>query len=165
MTLKAAAPVPFDADDNQVLRRILLGKLDDIDVLKAVVVEQREALAIAGPKADAFDAFMDDKGHANLRSVARFLEAESGVFFAWLREKGYIIDEGGWTQPSADMRRDGYMRAVPYEYATGRFKGQTYVTAPGLRWLHTRWAARKRSIAKMAFRAEQRERVLRLPGV
>ncbi|WP_375453476.1 Rha family transcriptional regulator [uncultured Methylobacterium sp.] len=163
--LKAQMPAPFNADDNATLRRVLLGKLDDIDVLKAVVVEQREALAIAGPKIDAFDAFMDDRGHANLRSVARFLNAESGDFFAWLREREYVFEEGGALQPNADLRRDGYMRVVPYEYATGRFKPQTFVTAPGLRWLHTRWVARNRSIAKAAFRADEQARSLRLPGV
>lgn len=160
--LKTRAPVAIDPEDNATLRRILLGKLDDIDVLKAVVVEQREALAIAGPKVDAFDAFMDTKGHANLRSCARFLEAGSGKFFSWLREKGFIFDEGGSIQPSADMRRDGYMRVV---VAEGHFRPQTVVTASGLRWLHTRWRARKLSIAKAAFRAEQVDRILRLPGV
>ena len=142
-----------DLNDNSVLRRILLGKLDVIEVLEAKVVERDEQLAIAAPKIEASDAFLSDDGTCNLRTVARVLSISLSDFFDWIKRKRYVHMEAGALQPRADLAL-ALMRVIFHERG-GKPRPQTDVTRPGVEVLRQHWAvnqliarrARERAIA------------------
>ncbi|MBE7246986.1 MAG: phage antirepressor KilAC domain-containing protein [Actinomycetospora chiangmaiensis] len=110
-----------------------------------IVAEQRAEAAEAAveaqrPLVDAYHAFLDDEGLCNLRTAARYCEASSHLFINWLQDKGYVIREDGDLQPSAAMRRDGYMKLRARPNDNGKVRGQAMVTRGDLNWLRQRWA-------------------------
>ncbi|WP_411901494.1 phage antirepressor KilAC domain-containing protein [Methylorubrum thiocyanatum] len=150
-------------NDNATLRQLLLGKLDEIEVLQAKVVQRDEQLAIAAPKVEAFDAFLDDRGHTNLRTVARILGCKSEVFFEWARDRGYIFPENGALQPCSDLAPH-YMEVI-YHERYGKFRPQTVVTRAGVVFFQQRWAAYQLAQAKQAARAIAQAAQPRLQGI
>lgn len=146
-----------DLDDN-TLRRLLLGR---IEVLEAKVEKQERALAIAAPKVEAFDTFLDGRSHCNLRTMPRVLGCGHEEFFAWIRDKGYIFKEGGEFQPRADLRDMGYFRVIFHD-RNGAQRAQTVVTRSGAEFLRQRWAASKLAKARLTARTDPSPR---LPGI
>lgn len=137
-----------DLSDPATLRGMLLGYTEKVLALEAKVVEVETRAVTAEatveeqrPLVDAYHAFLDDDGLCCLATAVAAIEAPQGLFFAWMRERGYLFDRDGFLQPRADLRKDGYfkLRTVPGEYH--RMKGQTKVTRPGLIWLRHRWLA------------------------
>lgn len=90
-TLRQQREADNDLNDDKVLKRLLLSRIERIEVLEAKVEQQGQELAIAAPKVEAFDAFMDDRGHTNLRTVARILGCGVDNFFAWAKARGYVF--------------------------------------------------------------------------
>ncbi|MCJ2046349.1 phage regulatory protein/antirepressor Ant [Methylobacterium sp. J-078] len=136
-----------DMDDNATLRRFLLAKMDKVDELTAVVAEKTTALVLVSavveeqrPMVEAYEAFLDDRGLCNLRTAARAIDAPSELFFDWIKDKGYVIRENGDLQPSAAMRKDGYMKLRAGPDSVGKLRKQCMVTRSGLAWLRQRWA-------------------------
>lgn len=150
-------------DDNNVLRRMLLGKLDIIDVLEAQVVKRDQQFAIAAPKVEAFDAFLKDRGHANLRTVARILGCGCENFFNWAKDRGYLFTENGVLQPDADLAPH-YMEVI-YHGRNGRYFPQTIVHRAGVVFFQQRWAAHQRVLEKQAARAIAHVAQPRLQGI
>lgn len=79
---RRATPI-IDLDDNSVLRRLLLCRIERTEVLEAKVEETTHALPIASevierdsPKIAAYEALMDDKGTCCLADAARHIGAE-----------------------------------------------------------------------------------------
>lgn len=133
-----------------------------------VVAEQRAEVAEAvveaqRPKVEAYDAFLDDQGLCNLRTAARYCEAPSQLFIDWMRDKGYVIRENGDLQPSAAMRRDGYLKLRARPDANGTLRGQAMVTRGGLNWLRQRWAVGP--ARTLALQAAVVARQAELPGI
>jgi len=62
------------------------------------------------------------------------------MFFAWLRDKGYVFDADGFTQPRADIRKAGHMKLRWYTVSQTKREWRTVVTKGGLEWLRQRWA-------------------------
>ena len=60
-------------------------------------------------------------------------------FFAWLRDRGFIFDADGGTQPCADLGKAGTLKLRWYKVGPGRYEWQTVVTRQGLEWLRQRW--------------------------
>lgn len=144
-------------DDPATLRRLLLGKMDRIDVLEAQVEEKTHALAIAhevieqdSPKVEAYDALMDDKSTVCLADAARLIGARQELFFSWLRSSNIVFDKGGETFPDAKHRADGRFDVKITKLSRNRFASQTRVTRQGLVWLRHRWAAHLIVLAKEA---------------
>lgn len=147
---RRAAP---DLDDNNVLRRLLLAKMDRVDELVAEVTETRQALVVTEkraafaeavieevrPKIEGYEAFLDADGLCTISTAARAIDAPQKLFFAWLREKGYLFDADGFAQPRADLRKSGYMKIRWLDVAPKKREWRTYVTKPGLEWLRQRW--------------------------
>lgn len=136
-----------DMDDNGTLRRLLLAKMDKVDELVAVVAEKTTALVLVSavveeqrPMVEAYEAFLDDRGLCNLRTAARAIDAPSELFFDWIKDRRYVFRENGDLQPSAVMRKDGYMKLRAERDSVGKFRNQAMVTRSGLAWLRQRWA-------------------------
>lgn len=157
------APVGIDVRDPAQLSAITLqliqvsqelaGKLATVE---AVVEEQR-------PMVDAYHAFLDDEGLCGLATAASAIEAPQSLFFAWMRERGFLFDRDGYPQARADLRKDGYfkLRTVPGEYH--RMRGQTMVTRAGLVWLRHRWLAGPGKV--IALQAAVAAKQGHLPGI
>lgn len=151
-----------DLDDNATLRRLLLGKMDRIDILEAKVEETSTALAIANeviehqaPAVEAYQALMDDRGTCCLADAARHIGARQEAFFAWLRRSGFVFDKAGETFPVAEYRADGRFTVKLTPLPSGRHRAQTRVTRQGLVWLSHRWAAHVRAQEREAERARR----------
>jgi prophage antirepressor-like protein len=135
------------------LSQELAGKLATVE---AVVEEQR-------PMVDAYHAFLDDEGLCCLSTAASAIDAPQSLFFAWMRERGFLFDRDGYPQARADLRKDGYfkLRTVAGEYH--RMKGQTMVTRAGLVWLRHRWLAGPGKV--LALQAAVAAKQASLPGI
>lgn len=134
-----------DLNDPASLRTLLLGYSEQLIAAKAEVAETRQALVVTEkraafaeavieevkPKVDAFHAFLSDDGLCNLRTAARACDAPSQLFIDWLQDKGYVFRENGDLQPSAAMRRDGYMKLRAGPDAVGKLRNQAMVTRGG----------------------------------
>lgn len=148
---RAQAPA-IDLNDPASLRTLLLGYSEQLIAAKAEVAETRQALVVTEkraafaeavieevkPKVDAFHAFLSDDGLCNLRTAARACDAPSQLFVDWLKDRGYVFRENGDLQPSAGMRRDGYMKLRAGPDAVGKLRNQAMVTRAGLFWLRQR---------------------------
>jgi phage antirepressor YoqD-like protein len=141
------APV-LDLDDNSVLRRLLLGRIERIEALEARVEETTHALAIASqvieqdaPKIEAYETLMSDRGECNLANACRLIGAEQRPFFKWLRDGGYVFDQGDSILPNAEYRKAGQFRVRLVDLGYGRHREQTLATRQGLVWLRRRWQA------------------------
>ena len=170
-TAPAPAPVPtLDLDDNATLRRLLMGRIERVDALEALVDETSKALTVAevklvrvAPMVDAYHAFLSDEGLCNLRTAARAIGAPCEPFFDWIKERGWVIEENKELQPNAKMRRDGYMVLRARGTYGGKLRESTMVTRAGLAWLRLRWrVGPEREHAVAAAEAIPQHR---LPGV
>lgn len=147
----------IDLDDNAVLRRLLLGRIERIEALEAKVEETVHALAIASqvieqdaPKIEAYETLMHDRGECNLANACRLIGAEQKPFFRWLRDGNYVFDQGDSTLPNAEYRKAGQFRVRLVDLGYGRYREQTLVTRQGLVWLRHRWQAHLLRKAKEA---------------
>ncbi len=152
-----------DLDDNATLRRLLMGRVERIEVLEAKVVERDQQLAIAAPKVEAFDAFMSDDGTCNLRTVARVLRIGPNDFFDWIKRKRYVHMEAGALQPRADLA-PALMRVIFHDRG-GKPRPQTVVTRPGVEFLRQHWTADQLIARRARERAIAAETQPRLSGI
>ena len=158
--LRRRQPPAIDVDDNATLRRLLLGKLDRIEVLETRVEEQAHDLAIAherieqaAPAVEAYEHLMDDTGTCCLADAARVVGAEQKPFFAWLRKAGYVFDKGDALLPRADLRKDGRFKVRLIPISKTKHVERTVVTRQGLVWLTHRWTAKRARDAREAAEA------------
>lgn len=137
----------FDPNDPASLRAVLLGYTEKLLAAEARAEASEQALVVSEavieeqrPKVEAFQAFLDDEGMCNLRTAARAIDAPCMLFIKWMEDRGYVIRENGDLQPSAAMRRDGYLKLRLKPDAVGKLRGQAMVTRGGLEWLRQRWS-------------------------
>lgn len=126
---------------------------------RALVVA-REELAEAAPMIEAFHRFRATGQAENLRTVARILAVDNHPdFFRWLRERKFFFDEGGWIQAKASMLRGRNPLCITrvVTCSDGKERWQTLVTPRGQIWLHDRWEARKRILARQAAEPTERD--------
>lgn len=149
---RAQAPA-LDLNDPAALRTLLLGYSEQLIAAKAEVAETRQALVVTEkraafaeavieehkPKLEAYDAFLDADGLCTLSTAARVIDAPQKLFFAWMRDRGYVFEKDGFTQPRADLRKSGYMKIRWYNVTPTKREWRTYVTKAGLEWLRQRW--------------------------
>lgn len=157
----AAAPAPLviDVRDKAQLSVIALQLVQvnqeqarEIADLRVDLAESETRHELNRPRLEAYEAFLDDEGLCNLRSAARAIDAPAEAFFAWLKERSWIVKEDGWLQPGFERRRDKHM-VVRMRPADGKMRPQTYVTRGGLVFLRDRWQAKLIVDAREAERA------------
>lgn len=162
-TLRQQREADNDLDDDRVLKRLLLSRIERIEVLEAKVEQQDQQLAIAAPKIEAYDQFLNDQGHTNLRTVARILGCGVDNFFAWAKARGYIFPEGEALQPRADLAPH-YMRVI-FHKRYGQQRPQTVVTRAGVIFFQQHWAAHQLVLEKQAARVLAQQAQPRLHGI
>ncbi|MEE7475897.1 phage antirepressor [Methylobacterium hispanicum] len=116
--------------------------------LAGVVERQAEALAVAEPKVEAFDALMAAEGLLTLSNAGRAIGADHEPWFKWLREV-YLFHEGGALMPRAQFRKMNVFEIRTREVG-GIILPQTYVTPRGLEFLRRRWADKVATDARVA---------------
>lgn len=158
--LRRRATPAIDLDDNDTLRRLLLGRVERVAALEAQVEETTHALAIAhevieqdSPKIAAYETLMDDKGTCCLADAARHIGASQEAFFRWIRASGFVFEKAGETLPVAEYRIDGQFKVKLTKLSRNRYASQTRVTRQGLAWLTQRWQAHLLKQAREADKA------------
>lgn len=153
------APMAIDVRDKAQLSVIALQLIQvnqeqarEISTLRVDLAESETRHELNRPRLEAYEAFLDDEGLCNLRSAARAIDAPAEAFFAWLKERSWIVKEDGWLQPGFERRRDRHM-VVRMRPADGKMRPQTYVTRGGLVYLRDRWQAKLIVDAREAERA------------
>lgn len=97
---------------------------------------QHAQLAIAAPKAQAFDVFLSATGDYDVRDAAQLLQRDHGIvtgqrrLFAWLREHGWL---GKDNRPYQHRLDQDLLRVKAGTFLFKRTNGQEQLAAPQVR--------------------------------
>lgn len=105
------------------------------EAAQKALASTQESLAIAGPKADAYDAFLDSNGLRPIRDVAKMVEMRPSDLTAALKKKKAIYKDGKKWKPTATFAARGYAKMVPMPGPDGRFFDHLYLTPKGVEWV------------------------------
>lgn len=103
------------------------------------IERQQEQLAIAAPKVEFVDRYVESTGNKCFRTVAKLLEAKESALRAFLQYRGvmYLLD-GEW------MAYSQHHAAGRFVVKTGSRNGhsfaQTLFTPKGVQWIADQWA-------------------------
>ena len=102
-----------------------------------------KALAIAAPKAEFVDRYVDAKGLYGFRQVAKMLRAKENEFSQWLQDEGIMYRLAGKLTPCAAHLTTGRFEVKAGANEAGRAFTQAKFTAKGFEWVAGKWAARQ----------------------
>lgn len=105
------------------------------EAAQKALASTQESLAIAGPKADAYDAFLDSNGLRPIRDVSKMVEMRPSDLTAALKKKKAIYKDGKKWKPTAAFAARGYAKMVPMPGPDGRFFDHLYLTPKGVEWV------------------------------
>ncbi|WP_393990353.1 Rha family transcriptional regulator [Xanthobacter sediminis] len=105
------------------------------EAAQKALASAQENLAIAGPKADAYDAFLDSDGLRSVRDTAKVVGISQSALFAGLKNKRAAskASNGKW-YPSSAFVAAGNAKMVPIPCPDGRSRDQMYLTPKGVDW-------------------------------
>lgn len=104
--------------------------------LNARVEEQRAQLAIAAPKAKAFDIFLSADGDYDVRDAAQLLHRDHDIqigrtrLFRWMRDNSWL---GKDNRPYQNVVDQGLLRVKASTFKFTRTNGQEQIAAPQVR--------------------------------
>lgn len=106
------------------------------------IEEQKQQLAIATPKAEFVDRFVQSTGNKTFREVAKILKANEREFRAFLHETKVMYQlNGGWTACA------NHIDAKRFYVTGGEANGHAYVdckfTPKGIEYIAGKWIAYK----------------------
>lgn len=106
------------------------------------IEHQKEQLAIAAPKVEFVDRFVESTGNKTFREVAKMLKANEREFRAFLYETKVMYQlGGGWTAHS------GHIDAGRFYVTGGEANGHAYTTCKftpkGIEYIAGKWVAHK----------------------
>lgn len=110
--------------------------LEVVAGLNARVEEQSAQLALATPKAEAFDAFLSASGDYDVRDAAQLLQRDHGIttgqrrLFAWMREHGWL---GLKNRPYQHRLDQDLLRIKAGTHIFTRTNGERQLSAPQVR--------------------------------
>jgi len=134
----------------------------ELTVIRGALASSETQVELQAPKVAAFEDLMDDRGLCSLSNVARLLDAPQAKFFAWLRKRGFVFDQGDSVLPEGKLRKQGYFRVKLIKLGRNKHVEQTLATRDGLMFLRTRWlVSDERKTLELAGVSPQ----ARLPGV
>lgn len=107
-----------------------------------LIEEQQATIALAAPKAEFVDRYVDSKGSKGFRQVAKLLNANENEFRAFLTEQKIMYKLGGeWTP------YENHVDAGRFETKTGTANEHAYnqsrFTPKGVQWVAGLWIAFK----------------------
>lgn len=97
-----------------------------------------EALALAAPKADLVDRYMDATGTQTFREVAKLLGAKEPAFRAFLAARRVMYQIGGHWVPYAEHITAGRF-VIKTGEANGHAFSSTRFTPKGIAWVSSLW--------------------------
>lgn len=110
--------------------------LEVMGTLQARVDDQRQQLAVAAPKAAAFDTFLSADGDYDVRDAAQLLHRDHGIqvgrtrLFKWMRENSWL---GKDNRPYQNLVDQGVLRVKASTFKFTRTNGQEQIAAPQVR--------------------------------
>jgi len=110
--------------------------LEVMGALQSRVDDQRRQLAIAAPKAEAFDTFLSADGDYDVRDAAQLLHRDHGIkigrtrLFRWMRDNSWL---GKDNRPYQNLIDQGLLRVKASTFKFTRTNGQEQIAAPQVR--------------------------------
>ena len=110
--------------------------LEVMGTLQARVDDHRRQLAIAAPKAEAFDTFLSADGDYDMRDAAQLLHRDHGIeigrtrLFRWMRDNSWI---GKDNRPYQNRVDQGLLRVKASTFKFTRTNGQEQLATPQVR--------------------------------
>lgn len=131
--------------DPATLRALLSDYAERVETLTAEVAAKSEALAIAQPKAAAYDRFLDADGLCGLQNAGRALNVGPNIFIAALRSAGILTTQGRATIAYSEYVNRGYFEHRPvvfFNHKLGKDEQtlQAKFTTDGLAWIERKIA-------------------------
>ena len=117
------------------------------------IEEQQAALALAAPKAEYVDRYVDRYVAANgakgFRQVAKLLEANEHEFRAWLQEEKIMYRLGGeWTAHQCHIDAGRFVVKTGVAHANEHAFNTTKFTPKGVNWVAGLWGQRQARLAQ-----------------
>ncbi|MCJ2084213.1 phage antirepressor KilAC domain-containing protein [Methylobacterium sp. J-090] len=100
------------------------------------LIEKDAVLAVAAPKAEAYDTFLNSEGHYGLQNAARAIGAPPNTFIGWLKADGFLFYQSGSLVPKAPFLKLG---VFVVRAAVGDLGAQSFITPYGLTYLSKSW--------------------------
>lgn len=126
---KAQVARPLDYSDPQVM----LGVMEH---LNAKIAEKDEQLAIAAPKVEAYDAFLNADGLYGLQNAGRALGARPNKFIQWLKQE-FLFYQGAALVARVAYIQRGYFEVIT-KIVDDKARPRVFITPKGLDWLRKR---------------------------
>jgi DNA-damage-inducible protein D len=110
--------------------------LEVMGTLQSRVDDQRRQLAIAAPKAEAFDIFLSADGDYDVRDAAQLLHRDHDIqigrtrLFRWMRENSWL---GKDNRPYQNLVDQGILRVKASTFKFTRTNGAEQIAAPQVR--------------------------------
>jgi DNA-damage-inducible protein D len=137
-TREAETAVRHRELSNRELAQMVIEEADRADRAEAIASERGQQLAIAAPKADAWDVLASADGDMSVRRAAFVLNRDPKIstgqnrLFDWMRDNGWVDKRN---TPYQSHEKHVRLRIYTND---GHTKHQVRVTAPGLELLHRR---------------------------
>jgi phage antirepressor YoqD-like protein len=132
--LEAAQSPPAHKIPQTLSEALMLGAK-----LAQQVEEQAAALAIAGPKVEIVDRYMDATGTQTFRQVAKLLEAKEPAFRAFLAARRIMYQIGGEWVPYAEHLDAGRFVVKTGSADNGHAFSTSRFTPKGVAWVSGLW--------------------------
>ncbi len=109
------------------------------------IEEQQAALAIAAPKAEFVDRYVEaDSGTKGFRQVAKLLKANEHEFRAWLQDQKVMYRLGGeWTAYQNHIDAGRFVVKTGVATNSEHAFNTTKFTPKGVQWIAGEWAKRQ----------------------
>jgi len=115
---------------------------------QAEQIEKQQAfIAIAAPKAEFVDRYVDGTGLKGFRQVAKLLHAKENDFRAFLLDKRVIYRLSGEWVPFAEHIDAGRFAVKIGQPANGHVFNATKFTPKGVQWIAGLWAAHQLEVS------------------
>lgn len=125
-----------------VSQRIAEERAARIEELEAETQAQAEQIALAEPKVEYYDYFVDNRCTTSLTDTGKQIGMKPRAFIDWLIDKKYIFRKGKELLPYSQYTNKYF---IVRDFATNRYIGrQTYVTEKGK--LHFRKLCQKEGL-------------------
>ncbi|MBS9726119.1 phage antirepressor KilAC domain-containing protein [Stutzerimonas stutzeri] len=111
------------------------------------IEKQQACIAIAMPKAEFVDRYVDGTGLKGFRQVAKLLHAKENDFRAFLQDKRVIYRLRGEWVPFAEHIDAGRVSVKTGQANNGYAFNATMFTPKGVQWIAGLWAAHQMEVA------------------
>lgn len=128
-------PVVVDLRDPRQMAAAALQLVEINTELKSALDQAHARVATLAPKAQAYEDLCEADGNYGLQNAGRILKMGPNTFVKWLKNSGFLFDQGGVSVPHGKYCAQGLF-AIKARDVDGKWRTQTYITPKGLAHFH-----------------------------